>query len=60
MIIRPIHDISGNRLLSYDSSIYQQLLLGMGKIYLSTSTYLRDIVRTISNTLLNIYVICPR
>lgn len=59
MIIRPIHDISGNRLLSYDSSIYQQLLLGMGKIYLSTSTYLRDIVRTISNTL-NIYVICPR
>lgn len=59
MIIRPIHDISGNRLLSYDSSIYQQLLLGMGNIYLSTNTYLRDIVRTISNTL-NIYVICPR
>lgn len=32
MIIRPIRDISGNRLLSYDSSIYQQLL-GTG-IYL--------------------------
>lgn len=26
MIIRPIHDISGNMLLSYDSSIYQHLL----------------------------------
>lgn len=40
MIIRPIRDLSGNRLLSYDSSIYQQLL-GTG-IYIYMSVYVRD------------------
>lgn len=61
MIIRSIRDISGNRLLSYDSSIYQQLL-GTG-IYIYMSVYVRDgytfqlflwlnIVRTISEILL--------
>lgn len=39
MIIRPIRDLSGNRLLSYDSSIYQQLL-GTGIYYMSV--YVRD------------------
>lgn len=40
MIIRSIRDISGNRLLSYDSSIYQHLL-GTG-IYIYMSVYVRD------------------
>lgn len=63
MIIRPIRDLSGNRLLSYDSSIYQQLL-GTGIYYMSV--YVRDgytfqlflrTVRTISEILLlHVYV----
>lgn len=39
MIIRPIRDISGNRLLSYDSSIYQQSSRN-GNLFMSV--YVRD------------------
>lgn len=65
MIIRPIRDISGNRLLSYDSSIYQQSSRN-GNLFMSVyvrdgytfQLFLRTMIKHCKNYKSNTFITC--